>query len=169
MPEKNASRVNQSTEKAMAIIELLAQSTGPARLRDISQRLELNASTTLRFLTSLQNCGYVEQESETQRYRLTYKICRVANQFSDHMELQTLTHPYLLALSERFHEALCVSVERDMSMVYIDAAIGPNQTLMSMQRVGNISPMHCTGNGKLLLLNYPEHRIDEMIRRKGCL
>lgn len=41
-------------------------------------------------------------------------------------------------------------------MVYIDVASNPEQTLMSLQRVGNVSPMHCTGNGKLLLLNYSE-------------
>ena len=165
--EKKQPLSNQSTEKALAILELLAQSSEPVRLRDLSRTLSINASTALRFLTTLQNCGYVEQEADTQRYYLTYKICRLANQVSSHTQLQSITHPYLQRLSEQFEEVLCVSVERDMTMVYVDVASGPEQTLMSLQRVGNTSPMHCTGNGKLLLLNYTPEQLDEMIRRKG--
>ena len=166
--EKKQPLSNQSTEKALAILELLAQSSEPVRLRDLSRTLSINASTALRFLTTLQNCGYVEQEADTQRYYLTYKICRLANQVSSHTQLQSITHPYLQRLSEQFEEVLCVSVERDMTMVYVDVASGPEQTLMSLQRVGNTSPMHCTGNGKLLLLNYTPEQLDEMIRRKGA-
>ena len=165
--KKGGAGSNRSTEKALAIIELLAQSRDPMRLRDISTALELNASTTLRFLAALQSCGYVAQEKDTARYYLTYKISRIANQHNSKTELQTITHPYLVDLSQRFHEGVCVSVEPDTTMVYIDVATGPDQTLMSMQHIGNVSPMHCTGNGKLLLLNYTPEQLDRLIRVKG--
>lgn len=163
----DATRTNQSTEKAMAVIELLARHPAPMRLRDISGELGLNASTAARFLSSLQHCGYVAQEEESQRYFLTYKICRIANLVSGRTSLQAVTHPYLTSLCEQFHEAICVSVEQDMQMVYIDVASSAEQTLMSLQRVGNVSPMHCTGNGKLLLLNYSEDQIDRLIDARG--
>lgn len=165
--KKDATRANQSTEKAMAIIELLARQSSPMRLRDISEALGLNVSTATRFLSSLQRCGYVAQEGESQRYFLTYKICRVANLVSGRTSLQAVTHPYLVTLCEQFREAMCVSVEQNMQMVYIDVASSPEQTLMSLQRVGNVSPMHCTGNGKLLLLNYSEEQLDRLIQARG--
>ena len=165
--EKRPSLHNQSTEKALSILELLADASEPVRLRDLSQALSINPSTALRFLTSLQNCGYVSQEPESQRYFLTYKICRLAHQVSRHNQIQAITHPYLIMLSEKFGEAVCVSVERDMMMVYVDVASGPQQTLMSLQRIGNVSPMHCTGNGKLLLLNYSSEKLDAFIRQRG--
>lgn len=158
---------NQSTEKALTILEFLASSREPARLRDISDALGLNSSTTLRFLSTLQICGYVAQDEQTQRYYPTYKICWIANQIISRIELQTVTHPFLARLSEQFQEALCVSVEQGMQMVYIDVASNPDRTLLSTQRIGNNSPMHCTGNGKLLLLNYTEEQIEAYIRYKG--
>lgn len=164
---ENTTLGNQSTVKAMAILELLAQNLSPMRLRDISQALQLNASTAARFLTALQGCGYVDQEPDSQRYYLTYKICRIANMVSGRTSLQSITHPYLVSLSGQFHEALCVSVEQDMTMVYIDVAASQDQTLLSIQRVGNISPMHCTGNGKLLLLNYSPQKLDRFIETRG--
>lgn len=165
--KKSTPNSNQSTEKAMALLELLAQSRTPMRLRDISDALGLNPSTALRFLTALQQCGYVSQEETSQRYQLTYKLCYLANQLTSHVELPTVTHPYLVSLAEQLHEAVCISVEREMTMVYIDVAAGPNQTLMSLQRIGNTSPMHCTGNGKLRLLTYSEEDLDRLIRVKG--
>ena len=144
--KKPTPNANQSTEKAMALLELLAQARTPMRLRDISDALGLNPSTALRFLTALQRCGYVSQEESSQRYQLTYKLCTLANQLTSRIELPTVTHPYLVSLAEQLHEVVCVSVEREMTMVYIDVATGPDQTLMSLQRIGNVSPMHCTGN-----------------------
>jgi len=164
---ENVTPGNQSTAKALAMVELLARSQSPMRLRDISQELDLNVSTAARFLATLQGCGYVDQDPESQRYFLTYKICRVANLVSGRTCLQSITHPYLVSLSRQFHEALCVSVEQDMTMVYIDVAASQDQTLLSVQRVGNVSPMHCTGNGKLLLLNYTPQKLDRLIETKG--
>ena len=43
---------NQSTDKVLAIIELLSCSKEPMRLIDISNQLNYNTSTTLRFLNS---------------------------------------------------------------------------------------------------------------------
>lgn len=158
---------NQSTEKALRILELLAESPEPMRLRDLSTALELNPSTALRFLSSLQSGGYVQQEPDTQRYFLTFKLCRLAHLVSARSPLPTVTHPYLQRLSAQFQEALCVSVEQDMHMVYVDVASSPEQTLLSVQRIGNVSPMHCTGNGKLMLLNYSPEQLDRLAQTTG--
>lgn len=168
MTEKRTAHTsNQSTEKALMILELLASSRSPMRLRDISDTLNINNSTALRFLNSLQQCGYVAQENESQRYFPTFKLCHIANQISSRTELQTITHPHLIQLSEEFQESLCVSIEQDRSMVYVDVASGPGRALLSLQKVGNTVPMHCTGNGKLLLANYTEEQLDAYIRYKG--
>lgn len=163
----NPTRSNQSTEKAFAILELLAAKHMPMRLMDIAKELELNTSTVARFLSSLQVCGYVAQEPTSQRYYLTYKICRVANQVSAATPIQTVTHMYLVALSEAFGEATCISVEQDLQMVYIDVANAPNQMLLSVQQVGNTTPMHCTGNGKLLLADCPPEKLSRLIESRG--
>lgn len=167
MPTPSRSLSNQSTEKALSILELLAGSFGPMRLRDISDTLDMNTSTALRFLNSLQSCGYVAQEAGTQRYYLTFKICRVASQMQSHTELQPLARPFMQALSQKLNETLCLSVEQDMYMVFVDIIMRQNQRLMNIQQIGNRSPLHSTGIGKLLLLNYSEEQLDGLIARRG--
>lgn len=165
--EKNPTQINQSTEKALAIIELLARRHAPMRLQDISNELKINVSTVLRFLNSLQGAGYVEQEESSQQYFLTYKICYLANLISGSMELPRITHPFLSQLTAEFHETTCISIEQDRAMVYVDIATDTSQSLMSVQRIGRVAPMHCTGNGKLLLMNYSEERLEEYVRDVG--
>ena len=162
-----ATSSNQSTEKAFAILEYLIEHPDRTRLVDISTALKINPSTASRFLTALETCGYVTQNPDNLQYVPTYKICRLANILNSRMELKDITHPYLVALSNYFEESTCVSVERDMSMVYVDVVSGPSKTLMSMQRIGNTGPMHSTGNGKLALLNYSPEMIDRLIEKNG--
>ena len=64
---------NQSTDKVLAIIELLSYSKEPMRLIDIANQLHYNTSTTLRFLNSLERNGYVYKDRETLKYQMTYK------------------------------------------------------------------------------------------------
>jgi len=58
-------------------------------------------------------------------------------------------------------------VEQDYTVVYVHVADGPGQMLRTTQRIGSQAPMHCTGVGKVILSEFPESRIDEMIRLKG--
>ena len=70
---------NQSTDKVLAIIELLSYSKEPMRLIDIANQLHYNTSTTLRFLNSLERNGYVYKDRETLKYQMTYKLCGLAS------------------------------------------------------------------------------------------
>ena len=54
-----------------------------------------------------------------------------------------------------------------MMVVYIEAISGPHQLLMTTRRVGNVSPMHCTAVGKLLLLNYTQQQLHQYVAAKG--
>lgn len=158
---------NQSSEKVLSIIELLADRGEPMRLMDIAMALGYNASTVLRYLASLTQAGYVEQEPDTQRYYLTFKICAIANQVSSSVSVREIAHPLMKELSAVFNESVCLAVEQQMMVVYIDVAEGPDQMLRTMQRIGNIAPMHCTGIGKLFLTQYTDEELDHFIAIKG--
>lgn len=166
--ERNkSSKSNQSVEKVFNIIELLAENGEPMRILDISKKLGMSTSTVLRFLATLESCGYVCQDEETLKYYLTYKICNIANKVSSTASVRDIAHPYLKRLSKIFGESVSLAVEQEMSVVYIDVVEGPDQMLKTTQRIGNIAPMHCTGIGKLFLLEYPESKLDKLIDIKG--
>ncbi len=164
---ENQGYKNLSTIKVLNLIELLAENNKPMRLMDIAKGLSANPSTTLRFLSALIESGYAAQEPETSRYYLTFKICHIANKISSNVDIRDIARPYLEKISAQFEESACLALENDMRVVYIDVVEGPDQMIRSMQRIGSIAPLHCTGMGKLFLLDYSDEKLDRYISQKG--
>lgn len=158
---------NQSGEKMLRIIELFAEKGEPLRVMDVAKELKINASTVLRFILTLENCGYVEQDPQTLRYRLTFKICRIAGKVQASANLSHIAHPFLKELSRIMKESVCLAIVQNMMVTYIDVVEGPDLMVRSMQRIGNVAKMHCTGIGKVFLQDMSPEQIDNLISLHG--
>lgn len=158
---------NQSSEKLLKLIEFLATQEEPIRLIDISKALHMNSSTAFRFLTTLEKMNYVAQEENSSKYYLTYKLCALGQQVKSHQQLPKTARPILRELAITSEETTCLAINQNNQVVYIDVIEAPGQIVKAMQRIGHIAPLHCTGIGKLLLTNYTEKQIDELIIQTG--
>ena len=165
--EPKITRSNQSSEKLLTIVERLSEQDEPVRLQDLSRLAGLNESTALRYLATLQKQGYVDQHPDTGRYALTYKICAVAANVSGRKNIRNISAPYLRSIAQIFSESVTIGEEHNMAVIYIETLNGPHQLLMTTRRVGNVSPLHCTAVGKLLLLEYTPRAIDNYVITKG--
>lgn len=158
---------NQSVAKVIQIIELMASQKEPMRLQDIALQADIPASTALRMLNTLNIYGYVNQSEENLKYSLSLKFAQLGNLVCSQVSIRDIAKPLLLELCERCGESSCLAVEQDMQVAYIDVAESPNSMLSLMKRIGKSAPMHCTGVGKVLLLNYDSKQIDHLISTKG--
>ena len=158
---------SQSVERTFQIIEVMAKERGQMRLLDIADKVQLPASTVLRYLATLMSFNYVRQDPETQRYSLSLKFCQIAYMINSQFSIRDIARPYLIRLADICRESTCLAQEEDMTVMYIDAIDGPDNMLKTFQRIGKKAPMHCTGVGKLLLLNYSEEKLDQMISKFG--
>lgn len=166
MPSEGIKK-NQSIAKAFIILEKMVQENRPLRLLDLSQMLEIPSSTVLRFLSTLIDFEYVKQEPETSRYYVTLKLASLGAKVQSRFSYQTAMKKYLNEVSSRLKESVSLSVDQEMNVVYIDAAEGPDHILQTLQRIGKVAPMHSTGAGKVLLLNYSSEEMDRFIEEKG--
>lgn len=156
---KKSTKNNQSVNKLFTILEAMAEHGKPIRLKKLSETVKIPESTALRLLISLMESGYAMQDPETQKYSLTYKIVRVANQFRSSFNLIEIARPYLKELSQKCQESVCLAIDQDSKVVHIDTVEGPNNILQTMQKIGKTVPLYCSGIGKNLLRNYSEERI----------
>ena len=158
---------NQSIAKALQIIEVMAAADGPMRLQDVGRNVRLPASTVLRFLKTLMDLGYVEQNAQTLQYYLTLKFCLVAEQIKRQIKVRDIAHPILTDLSRKLGEAVSLAVARDGQVVYIDVVEGPDHMLQTLQRIGKIAPMNSTGVGKVLMTDFTSAEIDALVSSHG--
>lgn len=159
-------QTNQSSDRLLTMIEVMVEQQEPLRLQDIARLCDTNPSTALRFITALQRKHYVAQDMDTGRYYLTFKFCAIGQSISSYTNIRTIALPFLRSTARIFKETCNLAIENDMSIMYIEVANSPNQTLLSTQRIGNIAPMHCTGIGKLILTGYSTTEIDQLISVK---
>ncbi|MDR1519305.1 MAG: IclR family transcriptional regulator [Planctomycetota bacterium] len=164
---RNPALSNQSAEKLLLIVETMSALDGSIRLQDLAERLGMNVSTVLRFLAPLRRRGYVEQDPETSRYFMTFKLCGLANNISSRLDLRGVARPFMRHVAAVFEESANLSVESDMSVMYIETVNGSSKAIMAMQRIGHVAPLHCTGVGKIFLLEYTLRKIDQYIAVKG--
>ena len=165
---RNPTQSNQSAERLLLLLEAMSVLDEPIRLHDLAEKLGMNASTIHRFLTPLQQKGYVNQDPDTGRYHLTFKICGLADNVSSRLEIRKIAFPFLRNMARIFQESANLSIEEaDMSILYVEVVTAPGKTLMTTQRIGHAAPMHCTGIGKILLLEYGERKLDQLIGCKG--
>ena len=115
------SKTNQSVEKTMRIVEILARANSPMRLSDIARDAEMPASTTLRMVNTLVECGYAYQEENgSQGYGLTRRFFKIGQQVASHFSIRDLAHPYLVSLAQEAGESCCLAILDHDEVRYLD-------------------------------------------------
>ncbi|QAT48489.1 IclR family transcriptional regulator [Caproiciproducens sp. NJN-50] len=167
LSERNGSSgKNQSVEKVFLILETMASCREPVQLRRLAELTGCPPSTAIRFLRTLMKLGYVRQDPESQKYFLTFRLCRLAGQIRDASPLNRIARPVMETLARRCGESVCLAVEQENRAVYVEVVDGPDHLVRSLQRIGSSSPLHCTGVGKLLLLNRSPEELDRFFREQ---
>lgn len=166
MPDK-LTKLNQSVEKILQIIEIMAAGREPLRLQDIACKVDMPASTVLRLVNTLVSCGYANQDPITLKYSLSMKFALIGSLVSSQINIRNIAHPYLIELSKICKESVCLAIEQDMEVVYLDVIDGPDGMLKITQRIGKVAPLHSTAVGKIMMLNYDSEQINQVVVLKG--
>ena len=98
---------------------------------------------------------------------LTFKVCGVADKVIASTDIRDIVHPYLRDLARMMGETVCLAVEDDLSVAYIDVVEGRFSIIRNMRRIGTVAPLHCTGMGKVLLFEADEEKLDRLVEEKG--
>jgi DNA-binding IclR family transcriptional regulator len=151
----------QSVRKVFRLIEALADEremsvTGLARVCD------LNKVATFRFLNTLRDLGYVEQNSANERYRLKLKLFEVGSKVTARIDEISEAQSVMRRLADETGETVHLAVMDEGDVVYVDK-IDSTHILRMFSRIGNQAPCWCTGLGKALLAWLPERELKRVL------
>lgn len=162
--EEKSDNLVQSVDRAIAILEFLAEENKGCGITIISKATGLHKSTVHRLLGTLMNKGYVEKDIENDNYRLGTKILYLASSVLDRMDIRNVSRPYITELSEQTKEVVHLSILDGDEAVYIDKVESsrPNSVRMHSQ-IGKRVPLYCTAVGKALLSKFGDEKVKELI------
>lgn len=164
MNEKSS---NQSVSKLMTLLDYLSENRGPMRLQDIAAGIHMPQATALRYLNALAVDGYVFQDTVSERYGLTWKVCEIGERVRSKMNLRMISNDIVSELSRELDFGICLVVEHDMECMYLDCIYDPSAMGFSLVRIGKQTPLHAASSGKVLLAEYTENELNRFIEKKG--
>ncbi len=155
----------QAVERALDLLVILAQQGKPISVTEAATLAGLKLSTAHRLLNTMVLKGFVEQEPDTSRYRLGVAAIRLGGAAVEHMDIHTISRPYLEQLASTTEETVNLALLDGSEVVYIDQIESSQMVVVNMfARVGNRGPAYCTGSGKALLAALPDEELEDIIQ-----
>lgn len=153
----------QSVDRALLLLELLAQAGGRLPITDLASRSGLSLSTVHRLLASLAARGYVRQDSD-RRYALGTSLLPLGDAATRLLGSWAL--PFLSQLAERCGETSNIAVLEDDHVVYVAQAPGRHRMRMFTE-VGRRALPHSTAVGKVLMAWQDQDHVRRVLTRLG--
>ena len=155
----------QSVDRAVSVLEILAQ-RGEAGVSEVAADIGVHKSTAFRLLAALEERELVEQTQDRGKYRLGFGILRLASAVPGQLDVTHQARPICEQLAAHLGETVNIAVQRSHFVVNIDQARGPS-AVAAHNWVGELTPLHATSSGKVLLAYMAPDERREMLADSG--
>lgn len=155
-------RTFTTTETSFAVVHVIEDADG-ATFAELRSRLDLSKSTLYYHLTTLEKLGYVVKERGT--YQLGLRFLSHAEHAKRKEPAFDVVRSKARDLADRIPEEISFATEENGRLVVVYHNIGGSA--MTDFQVGQYLYMHATANGKMLLSEMTQTRVNEVIDRWG--
>lgn len=154
----------QTVEKALEVIELLTGNlySDGVSISELSRELDLGKSTVHRIIETMESKGYINQDDDTKKYHLSWKLFELGNSIPRRRNLFTMDTTHLQALCDRFQETVNMGVRVDDSVVTIHK-INPTSSLIANLQIGTREALHATAMGKALITQMTREELVKLL------
>jgi len=145
--------------KALRVLNHVASCGGEVGVRDLARETRLPVTVVHRLVSSLLEYRYLEQNTETGKYRIGVQAFEVGRVYLKSAKIETCAPPVLRKVVEKQGLNAFLGVMRDLSVVYLLALqdFGPYNIRVAP---GSQVPLTTTAMGKVLLADLSDGEIE---------
>lgn len=159
--------IKSNLDRAIDVIELLAEEADGQRLSSVAERLAIPKSAVHRLLVPLCARGWAEQDRESGRYRLSLRLAILGQRLLYATRLPDICQPILDRLARECRELVRMTLVQDESLVWIGSAQGASPGLMYQPSMSGAVALHATANGKAWLAGLAESEALRILGDRG--
>lgn len=152
----------QAIDRAVMILRLFSEKRRELRLSDIASDLGLNKSTVYGILSTLKYHGLIDQDEESQKYRLGLGLLELGSIVKNSMDIREIAEPLIKEICDQVQETVHLGTLDKLEVVYIDKQES-NQSMRIFTNVGARKPAYCTAVGKAMLAYLPQDVLMELL------
>src|SRR3954462_3835484 len=156
----------QSVDRALSIIETLAEDDQGYRLSDLAVRTGLSASTVHRLLATLESRRFVQFDRAESKWHVGARAFTVGATFGRRRNFSAQAVPYLRKLRDLTRETANLAVVDDEFIIVL-TRMESREIMRSLTKVGGRVPMVTSAVGKAVLATYSDEDVGAVIRHHG--
>jgi IclR family acetate operon transcriptional repressor len=156
----------QCVDRALLIIETLAEDDEGYRLSDLAVRTGLSTSTAHRLLATLEKRRFVQFDRYESKWHVGAQSFAVGATFARRRNFVAQAMPYLRKLRDQTRETANLAVVDDETIIVL-TRMESREIMRSLTKVGGRVAMVASGVGKAVLATYSDEDVNAIIRRQG--
>ena len=156
----------QSVDRALSILETLAEDDEGYRLSDLAVRTGLSASTVHRLLATLESRRFVQFDRAESKWHVGVRSFTVGASFARRRNFTAQAIPYLRKLRDLTRETANLAVVDDEFIIVL-TRMESREIMRSLTKVGGRVAMVTSGVGKAVLATYSDEDVGAVIRHHG--
>jgi DNA-binding IclR family transcriptional regulator len=153
----------RSVRRAFRTLDLIAEA-GDLGVSELGRRLGVHKATASRLAATLASTGVLERDAATDRYSLGYGLIRLASAATAGMDVLASARPLMEELAERSGETVTLGVRSGDAVIYLGQS-SATRSIVSLNWVGQRTPMHASASGKVLLAFMDDVERGRLLRR----
>ncbi|MBI1358426.1 MAG: helix-turn-helix domain-containing protein [Acidobacteria bacterium] len=155
-----------SLDKALAVLEMLADARDGMTLPAIAEALEAPKSSVHCILLTLERRGYLVRAEGSRKYSISLQLVSLAGRALRGLAFQEQATPHLYWLSRATNCASHLAV-LDQSEAVLIAKVEPPGSFRLATWVGRRMELHCTALGKVLMAALPDEELDMLLNQRS--
>lgn len=151
-PDLSAPRYSTSLARGLAILTTFGAHRQALGISDIADQLTMSRSTTHRYVVTLLELGYLEQDTQ-RKYRLGLRVTDLGMSAINSIGLREHSHPCLEELRQRTCYTVSLAVLDGADILYVDRvpSFRRAHTYAGLDLApGSRLPAYCTAMGKVV-------------------
>lgn len=161
--KSNPRKMIGSVQRALEILDLFDRRSPELGTTEISRALVLPKSTVAGLVLTLEANGYLNQNPQTRKYRLGYKLAERTGVMLEQFDLRHVAAPVLAALREEVNESINLAVRDGEDVIYIERLHSTN-TLGMHSEIGKREKIYSTALGKAILAALPDTEAQDLVQ-----
>lgn len=156
----------QSVDRALSLLEALAEDEEGCRLVDLAGRTRLSPSTAHRLLTTLQKRQFVQFDPTDGLWHVGRQSFMVGTRFVRRRNFVATALPYLRRLRDLTRETANLGYIEDGEVVVV-SQVESREIMRAITRVGGHVPIVNSGLGKAILSTYSPEEVAASVAVRG--
>jgi len=155
-----------AVERALAMLEAVAQEPEGLSNAEISRKLQIPKSSASYILRTLEKQAYVNRDAETGKYRVGLKILSLSRGALSGIDVREVALPIMRHLVEKTNLTCHLAILDGPEAVYIEK-VEPTGFIRMDTWVGRRMRVHATSVGKALVAHIPPERLEKILAESG--